>query len=71
MKYKNVYCKNYYGGFGCDCKFGYNGFIEDCKDEDECSLKKYKCSLYVYCINLIGFYICKCNLGFIGDGFSC
>ncbi|XP_015748264.1 PREDICTED: uncharacterized protein LOC107328062 isoform X2 [Acropora digitifera] len=70
-KYKNAFCKIIHGSNKCLCKPGYQGFYQNCTDEDECISGRHQCNAHADCTNTMGSYLCKCKLGFMGDGIFC
>lgn len=61
--HKHATCFNKVGTFSCKCDSGYEGDGLECKDIDECALKKDKC-VNAVCVNNDGDYDCECLPGF-------
>merc|ERR1712032_742010 len=64
-------CTNIGGGFKCNCKAGFRGDGEVCKDVDECSENSFKCHAHSSCKNRPGDYGCACDDGYYAFDTGC
>ncbi|RMX41801.1 hypothetical protein pdam_00024518, partial [Pocillopora damicornis] len=70
---KTSICVNEHGHYNCTCGNGYvldkSGHKLECKDIDECAVKK-SCHVDASCFNSPGSFNCTCSHGFGGDGYK-
>uniref|UniRef100_A0A1I7STZ4 EGF-like domain protein n=1 Tax=Bursaphelenchus xylophilus TaxID=6326 RepID=A0A1I7STZ4_BURXY len=71
--HKSSVCRNYIGGYACDCPIGWRlNYLNQCIEIDECNERNNTlCHPRASCINLQGNYTCQCDDGYIGDGYTC